>query len=72
MRDKAGKIFFGIAVISAILCAATDLILDGFLQLEYAYIFWFIGICGFVIGAVGTIATSKKLRKKLFDLLDWL
>lgn len=66
MKEIAGKIFFGIAVIGALMISLCIYFFN-----DMKILAW-IGIPVAIIGVVGTCITSKTLRKYLVDLLDLL
>ena len=65
MKESLGKIFFAIAVIGAMMISACI-----YFYSDKKILVW-LGIPIFIIGVIGTCATSKTLRKYLIDLLDF-
>lgn len=56
------KISYGVAVIGALFGVVA--------QFMDNYVFFYIGIGLFILGAIGVIAFGKELRKRLVELLD--
>lgn len=66
MKEIAGKVFFGMAVIGVLMISACIYFVE-----DMPLLAW-IGIPVAIAGVIGTCVTSKTLRKYLVDLLDLL